>query len=114
MAGLEEAIEAVLVEYGVPVFLTYKNDDSEGGADRGDLASALAAKITDAVQIAYLGGRYRDTLTGFAGVAVGVWHKVGSTQVQIARVGNDGKIHHEWIGAARLDVVGETSPGVYR
>jgi hypothetical protein len=49
-----------------------------------------------------LGGRYRDNPTGFTGVCVGVWERLGGVQLNLSRIGTDGLPKDVWLDEERL------------
>lgn len=53
-----------------------------------------------------LGRRYVDEPTGFSGVCVGVWSRMGGVQLAISRIGTDGLPKDIWIDEDRLAVLG--------
>lgn len=52
-----------------------------------------------------LGRRYQDEPTGFSGVCVGVWSRIGGVQLAISRIGTDGLPKDIWMDEERLILV---------
>lgn len=59
---------------------------------------------------ARLGRRYQDVPTGYTGVCVGVWARIGGVQLSLSRIGTDGFPKEVWLDEERLVVIATEDP----